>query len=49
MISVLIALFLTGGLLTLVQAMKKTTSVQSGMSQLQDSERMAMTLMADVI
>jgi type IV pilus assembly protein PilW len=49
MISILIALFLTGGLLTLVQAMKRTTGVQSGMSQLQDSERMAMTLMADVI
>jgi type IV pilus assembly protein PilW len=49
MISILIALFLTGGLLTLVQAMKRTTGVQSGMSQLQDSERMAMTLIADVI
>ncbi len=49
MISILIALFLTGGLLTLVQAMKRTTGVQSGMSQLQDSERMAMTLIADVV
>jgi type IV pilus assembly protein PilW len=49
MISILIALFLTGGLLTLVQAMKRTSGVQSGLSQLQDSERMAMTLIADVI
>jgi type IV pilus assembly protein PilW len=49
MISILIALFLTGGLLTLVQAMKRTSSVQSGLSQLQDNERMAMTLIADVI
>jgi type IV pilus assembly protein PilW len=49
MISILIALFLTGGLLTLVQAMKRTSGVQGGLSQLQDSERMAMTLIADVI
>jgi type IV pilus assembly protein PilW len=49
MIAVLIALFLVGGLLTLVQAMKTTSINQGGMSQLQDSERMAMTLMADVV
>jgi type IV pilus assembly protein PilW len=49
MIAVLIALFLIGGLLTLVQAMKATSLNQSGMSQLQESERMAMTLMGDVI
>ena len=46
MIAVLIALFLSAGLLTLVQAMKATAGVQSGLSQLQDSERMAMTLIA---
>ena len=49
MIAVLISLFLAAGLLTLVQAMKKTSGVQSGLSQLQDSERVAMTLIADVI
>jgi type IV pilus assembly protein PilW len=49
MIAVLLALFLSAGLLTLVQAMKATAGVQSGLSQLQDSERMAMTLIADVI
>ena len=49
MIAVLIALFLIGGLLTLVQAMKSTSLNQNGLSQLQESERMAMTLMTDVI
>jgi type IV pilus assembly protein PilW len=49
MIALLIALFLIGGLLTLVQAMKASSTSQSGMSQLQDNERMAMTLMTDVI
>jgi type IV pilus assembly protein PilW len=49
MISILIGLFLTGGLLTLVGAMKRTSGTQSGLSQLQDNERMAMTLMTDVI
>ena len=49
MIALLIALFLIGGLLTLVQAMKATSLSQNGMSQLQDNERMAMTLMTDVI
>jgi type IV pilus assembly protein PilW len=49
MIAVLIALFLSAGLLTLVQAMKATAGAQSGLSQLQDNERMAMTLIADVI
>jgi type IV pilus assembly protein PilW len=49
MIAVFIALFLIGGLLTLVQAMKSTSLNQNGLSQLQDSERMAMSLMTDVI
>ncbi len=49
MIAVLIALFLIGGLLTLVQAMKSTSLNQNGLSQLQESERMAVTLMTDVI
>jgi type IV pilus assembly protein PilW len=49
MIAILISLFLAGGLLTLVQAMKRTAGVQSGLSTLQDSERVAMTLIADVI
>ena len=49
LVAILIGLFLTGGLLTLVQAMKRTSLTQSGLSQLQDNERMAMTLIADVI
>jgi type IV pilus assembly protein PilW len=49
MIALAIGLFLTAGLLTLVQAMKRTSVTQAGMSQLQDNERMAMTLIADVI
>ncbi|MGC1389275.1 MAG: PilW family protein, partial [Steroidobacteraceae bacterium] len=49
MVAIMIGLFLTGGLLTLVQAMKRTTVNQSGLSQLQDNERMAMTLITDVI
>jgi type IV pilus assembly protein PilW len=49
MISVLIALFLLGGLATLVQAMKRTFTTQSGLSQLQDNERVTMSLITDVI
>jgi type IV pilus assembly protein PilW len=49
MIAILIGLFLVGGLLTLVQAMKRTSVSQSGLSQLQENERMAMTLITDVI
>jgi len=49
MIALLIGLFLVGGLLTLVGAMKRTSGIQSNLSQLQDSERLAMSLMTDVI
>jgi type IV pilus assembly protein PilW len=49
MIAVVIGLFLVGGLLTLVQAMKRTTVSQNGLSQLQENERMAMTLITDVV
>ncbi len=45
MIAVLLAIFLIGGLLTLVQTMKQTTGVQSGLSQLQDGERFASELL----
>ena len=37
MVAILIGLFLIGGLLTLVQAMKRTSTMQSGLSQLQDN------------
>jgi type IV pilus assembly protein PilW len=49
MISILIGLFLVGGLLTLTSAMKRTSGSQTGLSNLQENERMAMTLMTDVI
>jgi type IV pilus assembly protein PilW len=49
LVAITIGLFLTAGLLTLVQAMKRTSTMQSGLSQLQDNERMTTTLMTDVI
>jgi type IV pilus assembly protein PilW len=49
MIAILISVFLIGGLLTLVQAMKRTTGVQNGLSQLQDNERFAADLLSNVI
>jgi type IV pilus assembly protein PilW len=49
MISLLIGLFLTAGVLTLVGAMKRTSTAQTGLSQLQDNERIAMSLLTDII
>jgi type IV pilus assembly protein PilW len=49
MIALAIGLFLVAGLLTLVQAMKRSNTNQSGLSQLQESQRMAMTLVTDVV
>jgi type IV pilus assembly protein PilW len=49
MIAMALGLFLIGGLLTLVQAMRRTSTNQSGLSQLQDNERMAMQLITDVV
>ena len=48
-VATLIGLFLLGGLLTIVQDMRRTFTNQNQMSQLQDSERLAMTLITDVI
>jgi type IV pilus assembly protein PilW len=49
LIAVLIGLFLLGGLMTLVQDNRRTFASQNMLSQLQDSERLAMTMMTDVI
>jgi type IV pilus assembly protein PilW len=49
MVALALGLFLIGGLLTLVQAMRRTSTNQSGLSQLQDNERMAMQLITDVV
>lgn len=48
-VALLIGLFLLGGLLTIVQDMRRTFGNQNQLSQLQDSERLAMTMIADVI
>jgi type IV pilus assembly protein PilW len=49
MIAMAIGLFLTGALLTIVQTNKAVFVNQNQLEQMQDSQRMAMTLMADVI
>jgi type IV pilus assembly protein PilW len=49
MIAILIGLFLTGGLLTLTSAMKRTSGVQGDLSQLHDTERLSFSLLADVL
>jgi type IV pilus assembly protein PilW len=49
MIALTIGLFLLGALVTIVQSNKAAFLNQSQLAQMQDSERMAMTLMAEVI
>jgi type IV pilus assembly protein PilW len=49
MIAMSIGVFLLGALLTIVQTNKAAFLNQSQLAQMQDSERMAMTLLADVI
>jgi type IV pilus assembly protein PilW len=49
MVAMLIGLFLLGGLMTLVQDNRRTFASQNQLSQLQDSERIAMTMITDVI
>jgi len=49
MIAILIGLFLVGGLLALVGAMKRTGGIQGNLEQLHDSERLSTTIMTDVI
>ncbi|HTY94288.1 MAG TPA: PilW family protein [Steroidobacteraceae bacterium] len=48
-IAMLIALFLLGGLVTLVMGTRRTSSTQTALEQLQDNERIAMTLIANVV
>ena len=48
-ISIIIALFLMGGLLTLVMHTRNTSSTQIQMQQLQENERIAMTILANVV
>jgi type IV pilus assembly protein PilW len=49
MITMLIALFLLAGLVVMVQNTRQTYTNQNALSQLQDNERLAMTLLTDVI
>jgi type IV pilus assembly protein PilW len=49
MIAMAIGLFLAGALLTVVQTNKKVFLNQNQLEQMQDGQRMAMTLMTDVI
>jgi type IV pilus assembly protein PilW len=48
-IAILIALFLLAGLVTLVMGTRRTNATQSALSQLQDNQRTAMTLITNVV
>ncbi len=49
MVTVAIALFLLGGLLTILQNVRSAYNNQQSLSQLQDQQRFAMTVITDVI
>jgi type IV pilus assembly protein PilW len=49
LVALLIGLFLLGGLMTLVQDNRRTFASQNQLSQLQDAERVAMTMITDVV
>jgi len=49
MVTIAIALFLLGGLVTIVQSVRRTYANQQALVQLQDQQRFAMTLLTDVI
>jgi type IV pilus assembly protein PilW len=48
-IAMLVALFLLGGLVTLVMGTRRSNGTQTAMSQLQDNERIAMTLITNIV
>jgi type IV pilus assembly protein PilW len=49
LVALLIGLFLLGGLSTVVFENRRTFGTQNQLSQLQDAERLAMTMMGDVV
>jgi type IV pilus assembly protein PilW len=49
MVTVAIALFLIGGLLTVLQNVRSAYNTQQQLTQLQDQQRFALTILADVI
>ena len=49
LVALVIALFLLAGLFTIEQSTRKTSAQQTELAELQDNERLAMTIMTDVI
>jgi type IV pilus assembly protein PilW len=49
LVALFIALFLLAGLFTILQATRRTSSNQTGLTKLQDEQRMAMSILIDVI
>jgi type IV pilus assembly protein PilW len=49
MVTVAIALFLLGGLVTIVQNLRRTDITQRTLAQLQDQQRFALTVITDVV
>jgi type IV pilus assembly protein PilW len=49
LVAMTIGLFLLGGVLTIVSGLRVTFGAQNQLAQLQDNERLAMTLLTDVI
>ena len=49
MVALFIALFLLAGLFTILQNTRHTSSTQNGLTQLQDEQRMAMSILNDVV
>lgn len=49
LVAIFIGVFLLVGLFTILQNTRRTSTNQSGLAQLQDEERMAMSVLADVI
>jgi type IV pilus assembly protein PilW len=49
MVAIAIAVFLLGGIVTVLQNVRNTSQMQTQLAQLQDGERLAMTLMAGVV
>jgi type IV pilus assembly protein PilW len=49
MVAILISVFLVGGLMTMVQSNRRSFYSQNTLAQLQDSERLAMNMITDIV
>jgi type IV pilus assembly protein PilW len=49
LVALFVGLFLLGGLFTILQTTRRTSSNQTGLTLLQDEERMAMSMINDVV